>query len=177
MQLKELYDQAREAAKQSSNTVQTRGVYSQGGDKYRLTLILFQSIEGWFDQSQTPRGFAAVRSQKKSAKLPDLQGVLLVHGAVHCRLEDLDASGRYKKAYKFNSGGTCYQRHVGQPARGLMKNWISLREELGEEQFLKLRVWCQPSAWADEIIQCWISDLLTQYVYQSINAIGCVSGQ
>ena len=177
VQLKELYDQAREAAKQSSNTVQTRGVYSQGGDKYRLTLILFQSIEGWFDQSQTPRGFAAVRSQKKSAKLPDLQGVLLVHGSVHCRLEDLDASGKYKKAYKFNSGGTMYQRHVGQSARGLLNNWVKLRESLGEEQFLKLRVWSQPAAWADEIISCWISDLLKQYVYQSINAIDCFSGQ
>ena len=38
-------------------------------------------------------------------------------------------------------------------------------------------MWAQPAAWADEIIQCWLSDLLAQYVYQSINCVDCFSGQ
>ena len=38
-------------------------------------------------------------------------------------------------------------------------------------------MWSQPAAWADEIISCWISDLVSEYTIQSINVVDCFSGQ
>ena len=37
-----------------SAPVQSRGVYSPGGDKYRVTAVVFQSVVDWFDPSKTP---------------------------------------------------------------------------------------------------------------------------
>jgi hypothetical protein len=135
----------------SNRPAQTRGVYSAGGDKYRVTLILFQAVEHWFSQSATPRGFACIRSWNSA--LPDLQGILIIHGSVQCRLEDLDDSGRYNRDYQFHSKGKLYDRKKGQSARGLLRDWVKLRSQLGHEQFLKLRVWSQPAAWADEVVR------------------------
>ena len=62
---------------------QARGSYSAGGDKYRVTQILFQSVSGWFDASRVPTGHACIQSQ--SGQLPPLESVLIVHGSSHCR--------------------------------------------------------------------------------------------
>jgi hypothetical protein len=72
---------------------------------------------------------------------------------VQCRLEDLDDSGRYNRDYQFHSKGKLYDRKKGQSARGLLRDWVKLRSQLGHEQFLKLRVWSQPAAWADEVVR------------------------
>ncbi len=178
LQLQELLQEAKGLAEASGTVrpVQTRGVYSQGGDKYRLTLILFQSIEQWFNPGATPVGRAEVRSQKDQSQA-SLQGILIVYGSVHCRLEDLDDSGRFCRDYQFKVKGRLIERVQGQSARGLMGQWLQLRNQLGHQQFQQLRVWCQPAAWADEVISCWISDLLAELVWQSINAVDCFSGQ
>ena len=115
-----------------------------------MTLILFQSVEHWFSQSAVPHGFASIRSWNSS--LPALEGILIVHGSVHCRLEDLDDSGRFNHDYQFSAKGKLFDRKKGQNARGLLRDWVKLRSTAGHEQFLKLRVWSQPAAWADEVV-------------------------
>ncbi len=58
-----------------------------------------------------------------------------------------------------------------------MGQWVQSRQKLGHKHFKQLRVWCQPAAWADEVISCWVSDLIAEYVLQSINVFDCFSGQ
>jgi hypothetical protein len=116
-----------------------------------VTLILFQAVEQWFSPSAVPRGFAGIRSWNSS--LPDLQGIIIIHGSVQCRLEDLDDSGRFNKDYRFHAKDKQFDRWKGQKAGGLLKHWVQLRSELGHEQFLKLRVWSQPAACADEVVE------------------------
>ena len=93
------------------------------------------------------------------------------------RLEDLDDQGRFVRQYAFKVGGKTVNREVGQSARGLMKQYVQLRSSMDRDQFLTTRVWCQPAAWADEIISCWISDLLHEYQPQCITLVDCFSGQ
>lgn len=77
-----------ELAVAQSNTcdsaAQVRGVSDGGDAKFRLTLIFFQSVEGWFDESATPRGFGRVNSHRVEHS-SDLYGVLIVKGSRHCR--------------------------------------------------------------------------------------------
>ena len=115
-----------------------------------MTLILFQAVEHWFSQSAVPRGFACIRSWNSS--LPALEGILIIHGSVHCRLEDLDDSGRFNQDYQFSAKGKLLDRKKGQNARGRLRDWVKLRSTAGHEQVMKLRVWCQPAAWADEVV-------------------------
>ena len=61
-----------------------------------------------------------------------------------------------------------------------MREWVKLRESYGVEgkkKFESLRVWGQPSAWADSVMQCWLSDLLAEYVPQCITVCDCFQGQ
>ena len=78
-------DETAEAVGQGQK--QARGSYSAGGDKYRATQILFQSVSGWFDLSQAPAGHACTHHQsgQHSPQLPPLESVLIVHGSSHCR--------------------------------------------------------------------------------------------
>ena len=69
------------------------------------------------------------------------------------------------------------RREAGDSARGAMREWVALRSELGTEKFQHLRVWSQPAAWADEVVQCWIVELLGSLVTQSINVCDCFAGQ
>ena len=178
VQLRELLQEAKERSLDSGTErpVQTRGTYSSGGDKFRVTEIFFQSVESWFDPDAAPVGFAEIRSQKDK-EMPSLQGILIIHGTVHARLEDIDSEGRWVRDHQFNFKGRLIKRVKGQSTRGLMRNWVKLRNELGFEQFLRLRVWCQPAAWADEIISCWISDLIFMLVFQALCGIDCFTGQ
>ena len=58
----------------------------------------------------------------------------------------------FNNDYQFHAKDKQFDRKKGQYARGLLRNWVKLRSELGHEQFLKLRVWSQPAAWADEVV-------------------------
>ena len=58
-----------------------------------------------------------------------------------------------------------------------MRSWVTLRQQLGWARFQSVRVWTQAAAWADEVISVWISDLVSEYLYQSINVVDCFSGQ
>jgi hypothetical protein len=66
--LRDLAKEAQSAAQEqaSQRPVQTRGVQTAGGDKYRVTAIFFQSVEKWFDPDAVPQGQAQIRSQKMS---------------------------------------------------------------------------------------------------------------
>ena len=130
-------------------------------------MIFFQSVENWFDSAKSPKGYACVRNQKNTS-VPALQAILIVHGSSHCRLEDLDDSGRWNKDIQFQVGNHTVKRKKGASARGAMRAWLKLRQELGEEQFLRVRVCCQYAAWADGVISQWILELLASFVYQSI---------
>ena len=95
------------------------------------------------------------------------------------RLEDLDASGCWTREHSVQIGGETIPRAVGQQSRGVLREWRKLRETYGvagREQFKSLRVWGQPAAWADSIIQCWVSDLLAEYVPQAVVQVDCFSG-
>jgi hypothetical protein len=96
---------------------------------------------------------------------------------VYVRLEDLDDDDKFVRQYSIKVGGKTVNREVGQSARGLMKQYVKLRSSLGKDRFLTTRVWCQPAAWADEIISCWVSDLLHEYQPQCITLVDCFSGQ
>ena len=177
----ELLKLAREAQSACENSecqrpVQNRGVYSASGDKYRVTAIVFQSVDKWFDPAEKPVGHACIHSQKDSA-VPPLHAVLIVHGKSHCRLEDISPGGKWLRDVEFKIGGKVIKRVKGQSAGQCMRNWVKLREELGHERFQSVRVWTQPAAWADEIISCWVSDLVSEYLHQSINVVDCFTGQ
>jgi hypothetical protein len=86
-----------EAMAVGQGQTQARGSYSSGGDKYRVTQILFQSVSHWLDASQAPTGHACVHDQ--SGQLPPLESVLIAHGSSHCR----QSPARIKDVY------TCYK--------------------------------------------------------------------
>ena len=176
--LRQLQEEARKSSEEqkSKRPVTTKGTYSPGGDKYRVTAILFQTVEKWFDPNSAPQGFGEVRSQKDQS-MPPLQMILIVFGSAQCRLEDIDSAGKWNKDVQFKSKGQPVNRTKGQSARGMMAGWVRLRSQLGEDQFLSVRIWQQPAAWADEVISCWVLDLLFQYLIQSINIVDCFSGQ
>ena len=49
---------------------------------------------------------------------------------------------------------------------------------MGAIVFRRLRVWTQPAAWADEVIHCWLSDLLKEeYQPQALFQVDRRSGQ
>jgi hypothetical protein len=156
--------------------VQTRGTYESGGDKFRITLIMFQSIENWFSEKEVPRGYACLRSASNSAD--QLEGVLIVYGSAHCRLEDIDDSGNWLRSYKYTVAGKTVSREQGKSARGILSGWRKLRQSLGADAFRRLRIWSQPAAWADEVIHCWLSDLIkAEYQQQCLFQVDCCSGQ
>ena len=62
--------------------LQTSQMVSQGGDKYRLTLITFQAIQGWLDPDVWPYG-----------EMP--KHILLVPCKHHARLENIDQEGNW----------------------------------------------------------------------------------
>jgi len=156
--------------------VQTRGVYESGGDKFRITLILFQSIENWFNEQQDPKGYACVNSLYNSGE--QLMGILIVYGSTHCRLEDITDSGDWNKSYQYTVAGKTIIREQGKSAKNCMSGWRKLRQSLGASVFRRLRVWSQPAAWADEVIHCWLSDLIkNEYQPQALFQVDCCSGQ
>ena len=96
---------------------------------------------------------------------------------MYARLEDIGDDGKFVRQYSFKVAGKTVNREAGQSARGLMKQYVQLRSSLGKDKFLTTRIWCQPAAWADEIISCWVSDLLHSYQPQCITVVDCFSGQ
>ena len=69
---------------QRDQPVQTVAPGSGADQKFRLTLIMFQSLEQWFNYSQTPVGRGEIRSQRDSSRAP-LQSILIVKSSQHCR--------------------------------------------------------------------------------------------
>ena len=70
--------------------LQTFQMVSQGGDKYRLTLITIQAIVHWFDPDKFPRG-----------EMP--RYILLVPSKTHARLENIDDQGRWIQSVQQNT--------------------------------------------------------------------------
>ena len=93
--------------------------------------------------------------------------------------EDLDESGKWKRAHSVKVGDAEFKREVGDQSHGVLREWSKLRESYGaagQSRFKSLRVWGQPAAWADSIIQCWLSDLLAEYLPQAIVQLDCFHG-
>ncbi len=57
---------------------------SQGGDKYRLTMVTFQVVQDWFDPTKTPKGSI-------------LPSIVIVPSAFHARLEDITPDGKWAR--------------------------------------------------------------------------------
>ena len=66
-----------------NQTFQAATQVCQGGDKYRITIVDFPVVDGWFGTS-APRG-----------KL--LKSVLIVPCEKHCRLEDIGPDGKFTR--------------------------------------------------------------------------------
>jgi hypothetical protein len=133
-------------------------------------------VENWLDPEAVPKGQAQIRSQKNESQVP-LQAVLIVYGRSLCRLEDISDDGKWLRDVEFKASGKVIKRSAGESARGAMRQWVALRQQLGWARLQSLRVWTQAAAWADEVISVWISDLVSEYLHQSINVVDCFSGQ
>ena len=92
-------------------------------------------------------------------------------------MEDIGPDGNWRRSHSFEFAGQLIQHVAGESAKGMMREWVKLRSELGEELFQELRVWSQPAAWADEVIHCWLVEVLGSLVTQSINVCDCFAGQ
>merc|ERR1712086_20981 len=95
------------------------------------------------------------------------------------RLEDIDSAGKWRRSHTFQIGDQTVSRVQGESARGLMREWVTLRESFHEQKykFNEVRVWGQPSAWADSIISCWVSDAVAEMVHQAVTVLDCFHGQ
>ena len=60
-----------------------------------------------------------------------------------------------------------------------MREWLKLRESMLDQKskFEDVRVWGQPAAWSDSIIQCWLSELVHEKCPQTVNIVDCFCGQ
>ena len=72
------------AAAVSDTPEQTVAPGSGSDQKFRLTLIMFQSVEQWFNPSEAPVGHACLRSQRDPNAVP-LSAILIVKSSSHCR--------------------------------------------------------------------------------------------
>jgi hypothetical protein len=66
----------------------------QGGDKYRLTLITFQTVHNWFNPNGTPRG-----------EIP--KSVLIVPCSIHAKLSDITPEGTWAREALKSINQTC----------------------------------------------------------------------
>ena len=89
------------------------------------------------------------------------QGALVVHGARHCRLSNIDASGNWVKTETYSFQGRTVVRQAGNSAGKLMLPWRRLRHS-NPELFEQLAVYQQPSGYVDSIILVWMIEELAE---------------
>ena len=70
----------------------------------------------------------------------ELKAALIMYGSAHCRLEDITSDNRRSRDVEFTVNGKIVKRVKGETTHGMMRSWVQLRSELGDEQFKSLRV-------------------------------------
>ena len=122
--------------------------------KGRLTLLARQGLEGLFGQGPEPS------LQNLKGKI--LDSVLIVHCEQRCRLELISESGTWTKTHSFWENGEHRVRQEGEKVKpqSLMKSWRELRRRHPALLQKGVRVWGQPTAYMDEVICAWHSELI-----------------
>ena len=92
------------------------------------------------------------------------------------RLEDISANHKWCRSHQITVDGSPDDRTEGQPTRGLLREWVQLRTD-APELLSGLRIWGQPRAWSDSIIQSWWSDLIHEHTPQCVTVCDCFTGQ
>ena len=95
--------------------------------------------------------------------------VLLVHCAQHCRLEDIDEEGMWRRDVEFESSEGPVKYTKGQSARGKLAAYVKARSTSVDAGYDKtLRVWGQPNAWADALVCKWLAELFEEVYGQCL---------
>ena len=145
--------------------------FSQGGDKYRLTLLVSGVTQDWFNPERDPRAYLAPL-------------ILLYPCQQPVRLEWISDQGTWNRTHQFyDSSGTLVTRTEGENTRGLLGWWVRFRQRSPDHEFWRhFQVWGQPSAWQDQVITTWLveslsSHLQEQGVPQAVMLWDCMTAQ
>ena len=122
----------------SCGSTQVQGVASgKGSEKLRITTIMSQKLENWFNHELDPKG----------SILPTVS----IHYGKEGRLEQLDDSG-------FDV--SCHQ----QRTHSFFQEWRDLRRQNRLEGLnTEVLVWQQDNAWADQTNHKWLLDLYRRW--------------
>ena len=145
--------------------------FSQGGDKYRLTLLVSGVTLDWFNPQKDPSAFLAK--------------LVLLYPCQHpVRLEYITDQHTWSVTHQYyDSTGKLVTRTKGESTHGLLRWWVLFRQRQPDHEFWKhFRVWGQGSAWQDQVITTWLveslaSDLQEQGVPQSVMTWDCMAAQ
>ena len=128
-----------------NNQTQTRGTGESSDGRVRVTVELRQLILNYFAEDKEPVG---VRGE-----------TLLIFPGVRARLENISDDGKWLEDEVFEVCGEPVVRKAGQSAGNIMITFRKLRKE-HPEAFEGIRVWQQPAAVMDSILQKWSVDAL-----------------
>jgi hypothetical protein len=86
-------------------------------------------------------------------------------------LSNIDDEGRFIKDEAFVFKGKEVMRRAGSSARGLLKQWVKLRQESAEVRTMleSIDVYQQPSGFTDSVIMAWVLEAQSERVPQAIH--------
>ena len=124
---------------------QSRGGECEDADKYRITVELRQVILHYFEEGKDPVG---------------IQGpTAIVVAGKHCRLDNIGEDGKFIRSERFWYEGKETVHTAGQPAGALARSWRTLRQSR-PDLFEAVKIYQQPAAVVDSIIQAWMVEEL-----------------
>ena len=148
------------AAAKGASDKQLRG--SAGADsRIRITVQLRQAILHYFSSTKEPVG---VRGR-----------TILIFPGVRARLENISDDGKWLEDEVFEVCGASVVRKAGTSVGNIMVTWRKLRKE-HPELLEGIRVWQQPSAVMDSVLQKWdLEDLKKDFPYAvwTRDCLGC----
>ena len=116
---------------------QLRGLFAQGGDKFRMTLITNMTLWGWFDP----------KCQKPTSR-PCKYG-LIWKCDVLCCLNDITDEDTWARTHSvLMPDGTLHTRVAGTSTKGALRQWVRARRENPDHPFWPGHtVYGQQAAW------------------------------
>ena len=99
--------------------------FSQGGDKYRLTILVSGITLDWFNPARDPRAY--------------LGPMVLLYPCQHpVRLEWITDEHTWAQTHQYwDSSGKLVTRTQGEPTRGLLRWWVNFRQRQPDHEFWK----------------------------------------
>ena len=107
-----------------------------------------------------------------------LSSILIVHCTHRVRLEDISQTGTWTKTYSFQEDGQTVTRTKG--ARfppTLLKGWRLVRQRHPALFQAGVLLWAHPTAYMDEVISAWHSELVSQECSQAVLSQDCFAGE